>query len=128
MVLVALFFVAMLALWLFVRIDQRRLKDSRLPPLFKKSLDGGFTPGLTTSWMPYAGIAAACALTAINGFINPEMPPFTGRWSDVRALLHAVFGPYGWSGVFTVGAIAFAIQAVAKYEEGAAQRRKQNGA
>lgn len=128
MVSVALFFVAMLALWLFVRIDQRRLKDSKSPTLSRKSLDGGFTPGLTTSWMPFAGIAAACALSAINGFINPEIPPFSGRWSGARALLHAAFGPYGLSGVFTVGAIASAIQAVAKYEEGAAQRRKQDGA
>jgi hypothetical protein len=121
---VGLILVALLALWLFVRIGQRRVDNSKSPPLPKTALSDGFVPGLTSAWMPYAGTAAICALSAVGGVLMPEVPPFTGRWAGAHALLYELLGPYGWSGIFAMAALAFAIQARGKYEEGAAQRRK----
>ena len=124
MLQVAVLLVALLACWLFVRIGQRRIDDRKYPPLSKTALRDGFTPGLSSAWMTYAGVAAICALSAVGGVLMPEVPPFTGRWAGTHALLYELFGPYGWSGIFAMAALAFAIQARGKYEEGAAQRRK----
>jgi hypothetical protein len=125
MIEVALLLVALLALWLFVRIVQRRIESCKPVPLSETALKRGFIPGLASGWMPYPGVTAICALTAIGGVLAPEAPPFTGRWSGTRALLYELFGPYGWSALFALAAAAFATQAVAKYEEGGVQRREQ---
>ena len=49
----------------------------------------------------------ACFLTlGWMDWVNPPMPPFTGRWSWVAATAHNAFGVYGPAAVyFVVGGV-----------------------
>lgn len=124
----ALFLIAILALWLFIRIDQRKLGEKSDKPLDRINFLHGYIPGLAESWLRSTGCSLFCAISAMSYYFKPLAPPFTGKWSPVRQLLYSVVGPYGAALAFTAGAVIFAFAAAVKYQQVADQQDKQNAA
>ena len=124
----ALFLIAMLAFWLFIRIDRRRANDARASALPRERLIGGFTPGLAGAWIPYAACLALCIMGAVFFALHPTSPPFDGRWSVVNAAVYGALGAYGMSYIYTLGAVLTAAHALRKFQEGSAQRGTEDAA
>ena len=125
---VALFFVAMLALWLWIRHDQRKILDSPAEPLARAKLKHGYVPGLSIKWLGFAGTSTLLAGVSLLHLLKPKSPPFTGRLSWAYAALYELFGKYGPGIALGLVAVAFALAAVSAYRATASQRKRQNAA
>ncbi len=57
LIALALMLAVMLTLWLVIRYDQNRIKNSTPPPLSREVMRKGFTPGASVQWKVQAGVA-----------------------------------------------------------------------
>jgi hypothetical protein len=124
---IALLLVSMLVIWLFIRYDQKRLRE-KPKPLEHSKLENGYIPGLSVKWLGYAGGSLFCAISAALSWFKPITPPFIGKWSLLRQFLHSLLGQYGVALVFATTGVFFAYAAVMAYRKITTQKKKQNAA
>jgi hypothetical protein len=108
--------VVLVALWLFIRHDQARLKSSSPEPISREKMQKGFKPGTSAAWKAQAGVALMALIGSAQQFLSPSLPPFTGRWSFFLAVLHNAMGTYGLAIFWCASAITFAATAYRKYK------------
>lgn len=72
-------------------------------------MKNGFKPAGGAKWQVWAGMSLAFAALGTSVLLNSSSPPFTGRWSWLKALLHAHLGPQGITIFAFAVAIAFLI-------------------
>lgn len=113
-ILIGLF--ALIALWLFIRHDQSRIKNSKLEPLSRESMKGGYAPGKSVVWKGQLGGALMSLIWAVTAFINPTLPPFTGRWSLLNSALYSTLGTYGIAAFSGILSVVFAALAYSTYK------------
>jgi hypothetical protein len=72
-----------------------------------------FTPReLAATWLALGG----CTLVlAVAEWRAPGEPPFTGRWSGLKAAVHDAFGVHGIAAVYGVIGAAFVLAGVLKW-------------
>ncbi len=97
--------IALVLLLAFIAWDKGRIAKSTSP---------GFSQGATprrydARALGFTCIALMCGIMAASEFVNPRLPPFTGRWAFVYELAYAI-GSYGlfiyWALLATVFALA----------------------
>jgi hypothetical protein len=100
------FFVLMVALLVFIIWDGRQ----PVKAVSREQLSKGFIPGSHAKWIGFLGLAFACFCLAVNEYITPSAPPFTGKGSTLMALVYNTFGMYGtlflWIGIGVVSVSA----------------------
>lgn len=104
---------ALLALLAFIAWDRRRIANSQ-PAV----LGGGrsrFGSNLRASG--FAAVSLMAAVMALSEYLQPRVPPFTGRWSSVYEFAYST-GPFGLVFYWTLLATAFAVAAVAAWRAG----------
>jgi hypothetical protein len=89
---VAVLILVLLSLWLFVRWHGNR--PDQVKPLSRAVMQRGFRPGQTLDWREWSGMAITALAMAAGFAASPGDPPFTGRGSVLRSLLHELFGSY----------------------------------
>jgi hypothetical protein len=90
-----LLMVSLAALAAFILWESWQRSKPADPRLTQAMGKRGFTPGATGPETVLFWAATLAAVVAVHLFVEPAMPPFTGRGSLVMAFLHHVFGPYG---------------------------------
>ncbi len=99
----------LLALWLFIVWDRRRLSKEKFVPPSPDAMPHGWTPSVWAKWPIHAGLSAAMATLGFAEWLNLTSPLFTGRWSFLSALAYSQFGPFGivllWFGLPVVLAV-----------------------
>lgn len=55
----------------------------------------GFVPGSGAKWAGFFAVALVCFFFGFTEFMNPSLPPFTGRGSTMKALAHGLLGQHG---------------------------------
>jgi hypothetical protein len=106
---------ALLALWIFIRHDQSRIKNGKTEPLSRDTMKKGFVPGASVPWKGQAGLSLLFFIGAVNATLSPTLPPFSGRWSFLQSALYAVLGTYGAAALWGALSILFALLAYGKY-------------
>ena len=99
--------VALVLLLAFIAWDKRRIAKDTSPIISR-----GAAPSRSNDRvLGFTGIALMCGIMAASEFVNPRLPPFTGRLAFVYELAYAV-GPYGLFICWALLAAAFALAAL----------------
>lgn len=104
---------ALLALLAFIAWDRRRIANSQPTVLSvgKSRFGSNFRAN------GFAAVALVAAVMALSEYLQPRVPPFTGRWSFVYEFAYAT-GPFGLVLYWTLLAAAFAVAALAAWRAG----------
>ena len=97
----------MVLLLAFIVWDRRRIANGKLPAFSPDDLPLRSNSRI----LGYTGIALMCGIMAVSEFVNPRLPPFTGRWALAYELAYTV-GPYGLFIYWAVLAAAFGLAAI----------------
>lgn len=103
--------VLMIALLLFISWDKRRTEKSISQGKISKS----FILGSTATWPGFLGLALAGFLLAFNEFLNPSVPPFTGKGSTMKTLAYEALGEQGIALLWLLMGAAFVVAACVSY-------------
>ena len=114
-VAVGLGLLALVAFFLFVRRDQRRLRSRDLPPN-REALERGEPSGASLRPLAFLGIALLAASLAAMQWLNPQTSRSTGRWSLLWNTLHDALGMYGPALLTSVLAAGFAWAAAVSWK------------
>ena len=101
---------ALLALLAFIAWDRRRIADAQPAVLGKER--SRFGSNLRANG--FAAVSLMAAVMALSEYLQPRVPPFTGRWSFVYEFAYAS-GPLGLVLSWALLAAAFAVAAVAAW-------------
>lgn len=112
---VAVLIAVLLAFWAYVRWDDKRLRNAPVAPISRAKMEVGYKPGGIAKWPVYLAVAFFAALLAFLEIQAPSRPPFTGRWSAVKAAIFEVLGGTGLLAAYIAVATAFASVALASY-------------
>ena len=115
MLVVAIFVAVLLAFWVYVRWDGKRLRNAPIAPLSRAEMEAGYIPGRIEKWPVFLAVAFFAALLALLEWQMPSRPPFTGRWSAMKALVFEALGGAGLLAVYVTVAAAFVGAALASY-------------
>ena len=104
---------ALLALLAFIAWDRRRIVNSQPAALGK----GRSRFGSNLRANGFAAGALMAAMMALSEYLQPHVPPFTGRWSFVYEFAYAT-GPFGLVLYWTLLAAAFTAAALSAWRAG----------
>jgi hypothetical protein len=104
---------ALLALLAFIAWDRRRIANSQPNAIG----EGRSRFGSNLRVNGLAAGALMAAVMALSEYLQPHVPPFTGRWSFVYEFAYAT-GPFGLVLCWTLLAAAFAVAALAAWRAG----------
>jgi hypothetical protein len=113
-----LFIASLLALWAFIIWDRRRIT----PPLSRKAMARGWAVSPLAKWPVHAGLSAMSAVMAAAAWVNPSLPPFTGRLSSVFTFAYSYLGPQGVAYFWGMVAMTLAVFAVVPWRPDVAAR------
>ena len=116
---VAIFIVLLLSLLVFIIWDRRR----PIAPLSREAMKNGWPKSRTSKWPVFAGFSATSATLGIADWFNPSHPPFTGRWSLVRAALYDNIGSTGFAYFLAALTVGLAIAAVVQWRSEVSSRK-----
>jgi hypothetical protein len=118
----------LIALWLYIRYDQKRIKTSTPEPISRETMQRGFTPGASIAWKGQAGGALVGVIGSASQFISPSLPPFTGRWSFFHGAVYTAMGKYGLAIFWAAFAVVIALTAYRKYKATQVEASSNNAA
>lgn len=104
---------ALLALLAFIAWDRRRIANSQPSDLGERK--SRFRSSLRANG--FAAVSLMAAVMSLSEYLQPRIPPFTGRWSFVYDFAYAT-GPYGIVLYWALLAAALAVAAVAAWRAG----------
>jgi len=90
-VAVVIFLALMLALLAFIIWDRKQM--ARIPT--RQQMERGYTPGMSTAGgcVGLLAFAAVFALFGWDSWVNPPLPPFSGRGSLLKIWAYGALGP-----------------------------------
>ena len=88
---ILLFLACLLLLWAFIAWDRRR----SAPPIAHQSLEKGWAPRPTKKWPLTLGLSLCSFSMAFAEWLQPDMPPFTGKFSFLKQYAYDCFGSVG---------------------------------
>ncbi len=104
---------ALLALLAFIAWDRRRIANAEPAVPGKEKLRAG--SNLRANG--FAAVSLMAAVMALSEYLQPRVPPFTGRWSFVYELANTI-GPHGLALFWAFLATAFVVAAVVSWRGG----------
>lgn len=103
---IIVFMALMIALLLFILWDRRQPAKV----VSREQISEGFVPGSRAMWPGFLGLALVGFFLALNEFLTPSVPPFTGKGSTMKALAYQALGDRGpafiWVGMGAVFIVA----------------------
>jgi hypothetical protein len=103
----------LLAVLAFIAWDRRRIANAQ-PAV---SGEGKSRSGSNLRANGSAAVSLMAVVMALSEYLQPRVPPFTGRWSFVYELAYAT-GPFGLVLFWALLASAFAVAAVVSWRGG----------
>ena len=100
-IVLALLMVALLA---FIIWDRRQ--PAKTPS--RSQMDQGVIPGGTQKIVILGTLAATSFALGIAEWLNPTLPPFSGKGALIQAVAHAILGENGTAWLYSVIGIIFA--------------------
>jgi hypothetical protein len=88
---VALFFVVMLGLLVFMIWDRRR----PIAPPTRAQMEKGWKPGEHSVVLACISMSVISASFGLKQWLDPELPPFQGRGALLQGMAHELWGPQG---------------------------------
>jgi hypothetical protein len=98
----------LIALWMFIRWDQARLKRDSDQPITRQQMSHGFRPGSNIKLYGTLGASLMSVVWAGIEFIQPSIPPYSGKYSSIRQALYDSFGVLGLPMLLLLLAFGFA--------------------
>ena len=108
----------LIAIWLYIRWDGKRLRNYPVTPLARSTMGAGYKPGGVVTWQVYVAAGCMAALLAFMEWNAPSRPPFSGRWAFVESVLFETFGSRGILTTYVAIAAAFLCAAGSTYLRG----------
>jgi hypothetical protein len=108
----------LIAFWMYVRWDGKRLKNGSVAPLARSTMEAGYTPRGASILHGYLGVGLLFALLAFMEWNAPSHPPFSGRMAFARAALFETFGSRGILTAYVAVAFAFFCASAMVYARG----------
>ena len=84
-----------LVLVIFIGWDSRRLRSEKPERLSRANLAQGYRPGSVNKAVIYLGLSGMLAVLAFMEWMQPSLPPYTGRWSWFYGLIYELLGEQG---------------------------------
>ncbi len=106
---ILIFLGAMLALWAFIVWDRRRLSASKLEPVSREAFVNGWTPRTNSNFLGWLGVSAAAGIMAVANYLNPSLPPFSGRLALFYDAAYSALGMRGPAVFWGCVALLFAV-------------------
>ena len=111
-IVLLVFMALMIALLIFIRWDRRQPAKS----ISREQISKGFIPGGNAKkWLGFFGIALAAFSMALHEFINPSIPPFTGKTSTMKTFAYETLGTQGNACLWLLIGAAFVVAACLSY-------------
>ena len=104
---VVLLLLFLLGFWAFIVWDRKRLREMKVIPLSREAMKRGFIPSGVLAWQVSLALGFMLAVLALAEWQTPSLPPFSGRWSWLKAFAHKAFGPKGLLTLYLAMATAF---------------------
>lgn len=104
---------ALLALLAFITWDRRRIAN--VQPAVPGQEKSRYRSNLHANG--FFAVSLMAGVMALSEYLQPHVPPFTGRWSFVYELAYAI-GPFGLVLYWALLASAFAVAAVVSLRGG----------
>lgn len=108
----------------WILVESRWLRRSPIKPLRREDMENGFVPGARS--MPSAaalflGFSVVFLVMSLAEYLQPSMPPFSGKLARLKTVAVQAFGPYGVAILFGGVGAALASLGLAKWTVGAGQ-------
>ena len=110
---VLLLLVFLFLLWGFIAWDRRRPAS----PVSDQSLAKGWMPRLTKKWPLTLGLSLCCFFMALAEWLQPDLPPFTGKFAFLAQYAHDCFGSVGLVYLWVMVAIGFLMAAAVQWRK-----------
>ena len=112
---IIVFMALMIALLLFIIWDRRQ--PAKI--VTRDQISKGFAPNSMAKWPGFLSLALVSFFIAINEFLTPSVPPFTGKGSMMNTLAYQVLGERGPAFIWVGLGAVLVVAAYVSYRSGA---------